>query len=121
VSSARIQQMLGGALLILTISGTARLIVPAASAQEAGSEELSRKVKVKVPPVYPEVARRLSITGSVKVAVVVTPSGTVKSTKIIGGHPILVNAAVDALKKWRFETAAVESSGVVEIKFAPQD
>jgi TonB family protein len=121
VSSARIQQVVSGALLILILCGNASLVVPVAPAQEAGPEEFSRKVKVKVPPVYPEVARRLSITGSVKVAVVVSPSGTVKSTKIIGGHPILVNAAVEALKKWRFETAQGESSGVVEIKFAPQD
>jgi TonB family protein len=121
VSSAKIQQFLAGALLVSMCSGTAPLCVPKALAQEAAPEELSRKVKVRVPPVYPEIARRMNITGAVKVSVVVSPAGTVKSTKVIGGHPILVSAAVDAVKKWRFETAASESSGVVEIKFAPQD
>jgi TonB family protein len=84
-------------------------------------EELTRKVKNKVPPVYPDIARRMSITGTVRVAVVVTPSGTLKSTKVVGGHPLLVNAAMDALKRWKFEPAAEESSGIVEFKFQPQE
>jgi TonB family protein len=83
-------------------------------------DELSRKVKVKVAPVYPDIARRMNITGVVKVAVVVAPNGTVKSTKIVGGHPLLVTAALDALKKWKFESAPGESQGVIEFKFEPQ-
>ena len=49
----------------------------------------------------------------------VAANGTVKETKVIGGHPILVNAAVDAVKKWRFEAAGAETSGMLEIKFDP--
>jgi len=45
----------------------------------------------------------------------------VKETKVIGGNPILVNAAVDAVKKWRFETASDDSVGVVEFKFDPSN
>lgn len=121
MSLAKIQQVLAGALLIWTCGGAAPSLTPVALAQEAVPEELNRKIKVRVPPVYPEIARRMNITGAVKVSVVVSPTGTVKSTKVIGGHPILVSAAVDAVKKWRFETASSESTGVVEIKFAPQD
>jgi len=121
VSFAKIRQVLAGALLISTCSGAAPSLTPAMLAQETAPEELSRKVKVRVPPVYPEIARRMNITGAVKVSVVVSPAGAVKSAKVIGGHPILVSAAVDAVKKWRFESASSESTGVVEIKFAPQD
>jgi TonB family protein len=85
----------------------------------AQQDEITRKVKSKVAPSYPELARRMSIAGVVKVQVVVAPNGSVKSTKVLGGHPLLVNAAVDAVKKWRFETAAEETSGVVEFKFDP--
>jgi len=92
-----------------------------AQGEEAKMEELSRKVKTKVAPVYPEIARRMSITGTVKLSVVVTPNGTVKSSKAVGGHPVLVNAAVDAIKQWRFESAPTESSGIVEFKFQPQN
>jgi TonB family protein len=82
-------------------------------------EEITRKVKTKISPAYPELARRMSISGVVKVQVVVAPNGTVKSTKVIGGHPLLVNAAVEAVKKWRFEAASEETTGVVEFKFDP--
>ena len=74
---------------------------------------------VKVSPVYPELARRMSISGVVKVQVVVAPNGSVKSTKVVGGHPLLVNAATDAIKKWRFEAASEETTGIVEFKFDP--
>jgi len=39
----------------------------------------------------------------------------------VGGHPLLVSAAMDAIKRWRFEPAQMESSGVVEFKFQPQN
>lgn len=83
--------------------------------------ELARKVKTKVPAMYPDIARRMSITGTVKVSVVVAPNGAVKSTKVVGGHPLLVNAALAAIKKWKFEAAPEESTGIVEFKFQPQD
>jgi protein TonB len=83
--------------------------------------ELNRKVKTKVAPVYPELARRMNLRGTVKLMVVVLPSGNIKDTKVMGGNPILVNAAMDALKKWRFEAAPEESSGTVEFKFEPSE
>jgi TonB family protein len=83
--------------------------------------ELTRKAKTKVAPAYPDLARRMNITGTVKVLVVVAPNGSLKDTKIVGGNPLLVNAAMDALKKWKFEPADSESTGTVEFKFQPQD
>jgi TonB family protein len=83
--------------------------------------ELTRKAKTKVAPAYPDLARRMNITGTVKVLVVVTPSGSLKDTKVVGGNPLLVNAAMDALKRWKFEPADTESTGTVEFKFQPQD
>ena len=82
-------------------------------------DEISRKVKTKVAPTYPDLARRMSISGAVKVQVVVAANGSVKNAKVMGGHPLLVNAALDAVKKWRFEPASDETTGVVEFKFDP--
>lgn len=84
-----------------------------------GQSTIDRKVKTRVSPNYPEIARKMGITGVVKLQVVVAANGTVKETKVIGGHPILINAAVDAVKKWKFETASAESTGTVEVKFDP--
>ena len=98
------------------LSGILVLVPPPARAQQ---DELPRKVKTRVSPAYPDLAKRMSISGVVKVQIVVAPNGAVKSARIVGGHPLLVNAAVDAVKKWKFETAAEETTGIVEFKFDP--
>lgn len=84
-----------------------------------GQEALSRKVKSKVAPAYPDLARRMNITGVVKVLITVTPTGLVKDAKLVGGHPVLATSALDAVKKWRFETGPQESTGIVEFRFDP--
>jgi TonB family protein len=115
VSRQQLQRWLAGAV----ISGVAAVCLLHPLPGRAQQEELSRKVKSKVAPSYPELARRMAISGVVKVQVVVAPNGSVKSTKVVGGHPLLVNAAVDAVKKWRFDAASEETTGVVEFKFDP--
>lgn len=107
--------------LSLVAGGTGVLSRSVRAQENVKTEELSRKPKTKVAPVYPDVARRMKISGTVRLAVVVAPSGAVKSAKVIGGHPVLVNAATDAMKQWKFESAPTESSGIVEFKFQPQD
>ncbi|MGC2185563.1 MAG: energy transducer TonB [Terriglobales bacterium] len=102
-------------------AGTRMLYPPAMAQESVKTDELSRKAKTKVAPIYPDVARRMNVSGTVKLAVVVAPNGTVKSAKAIGGHPVLVNAAMDAMKQWKFEAAPSESSGIVEFKFQPQE
>lgn len=82
-------------------------------------QEITRKLKNKVPPIYPELAKRMSITGTVKVQITVDKAGAVKSSKLVGGHPILANAALDAVRKWRYEAASEETTGVVEFRFDP--
>ena len=91
----------------------------AGQGQEAQGE-IARRTKSKVQPLYPELARKMNLTGTVKLEVVVAPNGTVKEAKVVGGHPVLANAAMDAVRKWRFEPAAMESSGIVDFKFEPR-
>ena len=93
-------------------------VVAGLQAQDAQGE-ITRRVKSKVEAVYPALARKMNLAGTVKVAVVVAPNGTVKEAKVVGGHPVLANAALDAVRKWRFEPAAGESSGIVDFKFEP--
>lgn len=100
---------------LLVIGGWATVHAPLAW----GQEEINRKTKSKVAPVYPDLARRMNITGTVRVLITVSATGLVKDTKIVGGHPVLANAAVEAVKKWRFETAPQDTSGIVEFRFDP--
>ena len=86
-------------------------------AQQTNNDENRRKVKSRVTPSYPELARRMNVAGRVKIEVVISPDGRVRSTRVIGGHPLLVNAALDAVKEWRFMPASDETTQVVEFEF----
>ena len=56
-------------------------------------------------PEYPALAKQMNVTGKVKIEATVAADGHVAGTRVVGGSPLLVNAALDALKKWRFEPA----------------
>jgi TonB family protein len=86
-------------------------------AQKASTDESKRKVKTRVEPRYPELARRMNVSGKVKIEVVVSPEGRVRKTRVIGGHPLLVNPSVEAVKEWRFVPASEETTLVVEFEF----
>lgn len=103
--------VLGFTLLVLVSSS------PPAFSQEAIQAETKRKTKAKVDPRYPALARQLKLSGKVRIEVTVTPDGHVKDTHILGGSPILVNAALDALRMWRYESGPKETVEVVEIDF----
>ncbi len=107
---------MGTLLAVLALSaGVGTFVVQA----QNNDTEIVRRAKNKVQPEYPDLARKMNITGTVKVQVVVSPNGTVKEAKVVGGHPVLAGAALDAVKKWRFEPASAESTGVVDFKFEP--
>jgi TonB family protein len=77
----------------------------------------ARKIVTRVPPQYPNLARSMKIQGSVKADVLVAPGGTVKTVEIKGGHPLLVQAAQNALREWKWEPASHETHETVELKF----
>lgn len=108
------------AALLAVVTIVAAFSLPPAGAQTAPNDEINRRAKNKVQPVYPELARKMSITGTVKIEVTVAPNGTVKEARVVGGHPVLAGSALDAAKKWRFESAGAESTGVIEFKFEPR-
>jgi TonB family protein len=86
-------------------------------AQQSSTEEGKRRVRLKVAPTYPELARRMNIAGKVKLEVVITPEGHVRTSRAIGGHPLLVKAAQDAVKEWKFLPGAEETTQIVEFDF----
>ncbi len=78
-----------------------------------------RKVLKRVQPDYPEVLRVRGIGGVVRVEVIVTAAGVVKGTRVLGGNAALAESAENAVKQWRFEPAATDSTFVVSIHFTP--
>ncbi len=77
-----------------------------------------RALKTKVPPVYPEIAKRMKICGSVKLEATVDADGKVKDVKEVSGNHMLVLAAEEAVRKWKFESGNGDATVDVSINFA---
>jgi TonB family protein len=75
----------------------------------------ARKVKNSPPPEYPDLARRFNLHGTARVEVVILPDGTVKDVKALGGNPVLVEALVRAVRKWKYEPS--DRTSVMEVKY----
>jgi TonB family protein len=89
----------------------------ATSAGDANSTG-ARKVRSKVAPDYPALARQVNVTGKVKISATISPEGKVISTRILGGSPLLTEAANTAVKQWRYEPSAKETTEIVEVDFS---
>ena len=68
------------------------------------------KVIVKVLPKYPELAREAHVQGQVQIDAVLGPQGNVIEMKVVSGHPLLYQAALNALKQWKYEPDVFERS-----------
>ena len=79
----------------------------------------ARKVLTRVMPQYPELARSMGIEGTVKVLVTVAPNGRCTLVRVIGGHPVLAKAALDAIEKWKWSSSIEETKEPVELHFHP--
>jgi len=80
-----------------------------------------RRIVARVAAPYPDIARTMALEGIVKVEALVAPDGSVKTVEIKGGHPVLAQAAANAVRRWKWEAAARESHEIVEVKFSPAD
>lgn len=81
----------------------------------------TRAVKSRVSPVYPELAKRMHITGEVELQVTVDPQGKVKDVKPVSGNHVLSAAAEDAVRQWKYVAGDGDSVVTVTINFALAD
>ena len=68
-----------------------------------GGRVRAPKAIVQVRPEYPALARQTHVEGDVKIDAILDEAGNVINMKVVSGHPLLYQAAVDALKKWKYE------------------
>jgi len=66
----------------------------------------------KVSPEYPPLAKMARIQGTVKLEAVISKDGTIQELKVISGHPLLVNAAVAAVREWRYRPTLLSGEPV---------
>jgi TonB family protein len=105
------------AMALLVCSSTNVVLSHRFSFAQQDESEGARKVLSKVTPTYPDLARKTNIHGTVKLGVVIAPDGRVESTRVIGGNPVLIQAAVDAVRKWKYDAGPQRTNEVVELRF----
>jgi len=76
-----------------------------------------RAIVSRVSPAYPELARRMHISGKVVLLVTIQPDGTVSATKVESGHALLAPAAQDAVSRWRFAPNPEASESEIDVNF----
>lgn len=103
-------------LLMLAIAPSFSALSVAQQMRSGGK----RKIVTQVKPVYPELARKMNMTGTVRLMVTVAAGGSAVRSEELGGSPVLVRAAIDAVAKAKWEPSVQETKELVEIKFQPE-
>jgi len=101
--------------IMLALSST-----PAHPQNTTVASSSERKIASRIAPRYPDLAKKMHIRGVVRIEAVVRPNGTVKSTRVLGGNPVLVESAQDAVGRWKFEPAQNETTEIVQLAFEDQ-
>lgn len=78
----------------------------------------NRAIKSRVPPEYPEIAKRMRISGEVQLQATVDAEGKVKDVKPVSGNHMLEIAAEDAVRQWKFAPGDGDSMVTVSVNFA---
>jgi TonB family protein len=106
--------------LAIPLRSSARILVIwcfAFSIVPTFAQDAHRAVVTRVSPIYPELARRMRVSGKVVLLVTIQANGTVSATKVESGHALLSAAAEDAVRRWRFAPDAAPSESEIEVNF----
>jgi protein TonB len=86
---------------------------------QIGGDVLAARIVTKVVPVYPTVARQARISGTVQLIGVIAKDGTIRNLQVVSGNPLLVKAALDAVRQWVYRPTLLNGEPVEVI--APID
>jgi periplasmic protein TonB len=87
-----------------------------------GGEVEAAKLISGTPPEYPTLARMARAEGTVRLAAVIGRDGTIQDLRVLGGHPLLIKAAVEAVERWRYQPTLLDGKPVeveteIEVRF----
>jgi protein TonB len=96
---------------------------PLNGALRVGGNVQAKRIINRVQPVYPNEALRERISGTVRLHVIIDTDGGIKQMEVVSGHPLLVDAASDAVRRWRYQPTLlngepVEVDTTIDVIFA---
>ena len=77
-----------------------------------GGDVQAAKLVNRVVPVYPQMAKQVRVQGTVKLSATIGRNGTVENLVLISGPPLLVAAAMDAVKRWVYQPTLLNGEPV---------
>jgi protein TonB len=92
--------VLGGVLS--AANSTPPKVAPPQKARVSGGVMQGNLIN-RVNPQYPAIARQARISGQVILQAVISKSGAIENLKVVSGHPMLINSAMDAVRQWRYK------------------
>jgi protein TonB len=85
---------------------------PAQSRIKVGGNVTAARIISRIQPVYPPLARQTRISGTVRLHAIIAKDGTVQQLEVLSGHPLLVQAALDAVRQWRYQPTLLNGEPV---------
>jgi periplasmic protein TonB len=85
---------------------------PAQSRIRQGGAVTAASLINRVQPNYPPLARQTRISGTVRLHAIISKDGTVQQLEVLSGHPLLVQAALDAVRQWRYRPTTLNGEPV---------
>jgi protein TonB len=85
---------------------------PAQTRIRQGGNVTAAKLLNRVQPLYPPLARQTRISGTVRLHAIIGKNGGVEQLEVMSGHPLLVQAALDAVRQWRYQPTQLNGDPV---------
>jgi protein TonB len=102
----------GGGITSVTMAAPATPATPGVKRITIGGNVQQAKLVSQTRPVYPPLAKQARISGVVHLQAIIAKDGTVMDLKVISGHPLLIPAALDAVKTWVYQTTLLNGDPV---------
>jgi len=77
-----------------------------------GGNVQAARILNRVQPVYPPLARQTRISGTVRLHAIIGKDGAITSLEVMSGHPLLQQAALDAVRQWRYQPTLLNGEPV---------
>jgi periplasmic protein TonB len=77
-----------------------------------GGNVQAARILNRVQPVYPALARQTRISGTVRLHAIISKDGTIQQLEVMSGHPLLQQAALDAVRQWRYQPTLLNGEPV---------
>jgi periplasmic protein TonB len=79
---------------------------------KVGGNVQAARIVNRVQPIYPPLARQTRISGTVRLHAIIGKDGTIQQLEVVSGHPLLQQAALDAVKQWRYQPTLLNGDPV---------